>query len=320
MRQKSIPGTDLSCSMLSLGSVFFGSTISEEDSFRLMDMYVERGGNMVDTAQVYANWLLVATSASEKTIGRWMKARKNRHRLVVTTKGAHPDPATMHISRMSPRELAADLDGSLMRLGVDCIDLYWLHRDDPNIAAGEILETLNGFVKAGKIRYFGCSNWTIARIDEAQRYAKEKGIQGFAANQMMWSLAYVERASLSDPTLVPMDADMKNYHAETGLAAIPYTSQAEGLFTKWESGLYTFDDSRIKPYFRSAENVRRFYRARELAAELSLTVSQVVLAYLVSQPFTTIPIIGCRTPEMLIDSLAAADVVLTPEQLAFLES
>ncbi|WP_248926076.1 aldo/keto reductase [Paenibacillus hamazuiensis] len=320
MKRTKITGTELVSSSISLGGVALGSKLNEEESFRLMDEYTDLGGNMIDTAEVYANWLPVEPSVSEKTIGRWMKSRNNRHKLIVTTKGAHPRLETMNVPRLSPAEIVQDLDDSLQRLQVDTIDLYWLHRDDTNRQIGEILETLNGQVKAGKIRYFGCSNWTAARIREAQQYAAAHRIQGFSGNQMMWSLAEADRTQLGDPTLVTMDSESKQLHLETGLTAVPYSSQAQGLFTKLASGALSFDDGQIKPHYRTEVNRGRLQRVRQFAAEYSLTVTQVVLGYLLSQPFSTIPIVGCYTREQLHECMLADRVHFTGEQLAYLEN
>ncbi len=321
MRKVNITGTDLQCSILSLGGVPIGSRMDESESFALLDYYVERGGNMVDTAEVYANWLPGEKSASERMIGRWIQARGNRSSLIVTTKGAHHDPNLDEIvPRVTAEAIHVDLEGSLSRLQVDTIDLYWLHRDDPTRPVSELIDALDAAVAAGRIRYYGCSNWSTARIREAQAYAKRKGTRGFIANQMLWTLAAVDMTKNADPTIVAMDEEMKAYHLETAMAAIPFTSQAEGLFAKWLAGTHTYDDSRINPIFRSQETIDRFHRAKQLAVELSLSLSQVVLAYLTSQPFTTVPIIGCRTIEQLEDSLKVEGVTLSERQLDFLEN
>jgi len=232
MRLVAIPNTDLAVSAICLGTANLGSGVDAEASFALLDAYLERGGNFLDTAQVYANWLPIEESVSEKTIGRWLKSRGHRERVVLATKGGHPNLKTMHVPRLSPKEVASDLEGSLRRLGVERIDLYWLHRDDPARPAGEVIEMLHGFTAAGKIRYYGCSNWRAARIVEAQAYAKAHGLAGFVGDQMMWSLAAPEPAALSDKTMVPMDQALWRYHRETGLAAIPYSSQAGGWLQK----------------------------------------------------------------------------------------
>jgi aryl-alcohol dehydrogenase-like predicted oxidoreductase len=319
MKFNKIARTDLNCSFIGLGGVGLGSKIDQENAFRLMDIFAEHGGNMVDTAQVYDNWLPIEMSISEKTIGRWMKSRKNRDQFIVTTKGAHPHLETMHIPRLSPLDILHDINGSLQNLQVETIDLYWLHRDDTTRPVAEIIELLNDQIKVGKIRYFGCSNWSLARIKEAQRYAEDHHIQGFSGNQLMWSLAVADRIHLNDQSIVMIDEETKQYHRSTGLAAFAYSSLAQGLFSKWDSGVYSVNSDMVNPVYRSIENRKRFERLRQLSLELSLSVSQVALGYIISQPSLSIPIVGCYTPKQLEECLQAEEAQLTQEQLNFLE-
>jgi aryl-alcohol dehydrogenase-like predicted oxidoreductase len=318
MEQVKIPGTDLTSSSLALGGVPLGSSLDEKKSFDLMDAFVASGGNMIDTAEVYANWLQGEKSISESTIGKWMKSRANRNSLIVTTKGAHPRMSTMQISRLSREDISEDVEGSLRRLQVDTIDLYWLHRDDRNRDAGEIMETLNDLVKEGKIRYFGCSNWSTDRIQEAQHYAGSHGLQAFSANQPMWSLASVDPSKNEDPTLVVMDENMFKLHCDTGLTSIPYSSQAQGLFTKLYEGRLSLNNDSVAAIYRLDSNREKFNRIRMLAEKKSITVSQVALGYMLSQPFPTIPIIGCRTYDQLEDCLKADKVRFTEAEMAYL--
>jgi aryl-alcohol dehydrogenase-like predicted oxidoreductase len=320
MQYTHIPNTDLHPAIICLGSTHLGSTIDRETSFRLLDIYWEQGGNFIDTASVYANWLPGERNISEKTIGQWVKLRQNRTTVILATKGAHPDLATMHIPRMSRPEILADLHASLKNLQIETIDLYWLHRDDANRPVEDILETLNDQVKAGKIRYFGCSNWRTARIEAAQTYAAEHGLAGFVANQMMWSLAQVDPAEVSDKTTVGMDEAMKQYHQRTGLAAIAYSSQANGLFQRMAQGTLDHMDPNIRRMYPDEENRRRFERIKQVTARSGLSVTEVVLGYLQAQPFPTIPIVGCRTVEQLQDSLQATEIKLDAGQVKYLEN
>ena len=293
-----------------------GSSIDRAASFEMLDAFVEQGGNFLDSAKVYADWLPIERSSSEKTLGRWMKARGNRDRIIIGTKGAHPDLSSMHIPRMSDEEIALDVNASLDHLQTDTIDLYWLHRDDPRRSAGEIIEALNAHIKAGKLRAIGCSNWRAERIEAAQSYAAAHGLQGFAGDQMLWSLAAVGPNGLADKTLVAMDAGLHAYHARTGLAAIPYSSQANGLFNKMAAG--KLPQAQLPQAYRTPENDKRLARIQSLAAETGLTITQIALAYLTSQPFVTIPIVGCRNMAQLADSLSGGDVTLTASQMQFL--
>lgn len=313
MRIIPIPQTDLAPSAICLGSSNFGNGIPQEEAFRLLDAYLACGGNFIDTAAVYANWLPGEKNSSEKTIGRWLARTGKREQVLIGTKGGHPELATMHISRLSPREIVDDLETSLGNLQMERIDLYWLHRDDPSRPVAEIIDTLHGQVKAGKIRYFGCSNWRADRIAEAQAYAARQSITGFVANQMRWSLAAIDPAQVGDPTTVVMDDDTHALHRRTGLAAIPYSSQAGGYFQKLADGRELHPGQR--KVYDSPANRQRFRRVQGLAQETGLSVSQIVLAWLTNQPFPTIPIVGCRTVAQVEDSMRAGDVCLTTEQV-----
>lgn len=325
MQYTTIRGTALKPTAICLGSTHIGSKIERDTAFKLFDIYLEQGGNFIDTANVYGNWVAGKKNISEKTIGQWLRQRSSRAKIILATKGAHPDLSTMHIARLSRSEIEHDLNDSLKNLQTDIIDLYWLHRDDPQHPIEDILETLNDQVKAGKIRYFGCSNWRTERIKEAQRYALEHELQGFVANQMRWSLALTDPAGVTDKTTVEMDETMKQYHLETGLAAIPYSSQGNGLFQK----MARHPEMAQEPLTRAASlpqgtyqleaNRRRFERIKHLASDSGYSVTQIVLGYLRSQPFTTVPIVGCRTETQLRDSLTAATTQLKPDQVSYLE-
>jgi aryl-alcohol dehydrogenase-like predicted oxidoreductase len=312
-----LPFTDLSVFPICLGSVALGSTMPAPDSFRLLDAYCAAGGNFIDTAKVYADWLPGERSTSENTIGAWLRARGCRDQVILSTKGGHPQPPDMHISRLSPAEIVGDLESSLRRLGTGTIDIYWLHRDDVSRPVGELLETLAAQARAGKIRYYGCSNWKTGRIREAQDYAVRHDLPGFSANQMQWSLAEIVPANMPDQTLAPMDEAMHQFHRESGLAAIPFTSQAGGLFSKLADGRLSLEAS---GQYASPRNARRLERIRELARQTGLSITQLVLGYLTAQPFVTVPIIGPKSLAQLADSLTAAEVKLTPQQVTFLEA
>lgn len=321
MEYQQIPYTELYPSAICFGTALIGSQIEQLASFRLLDQFVDCGGTFIDTALAYANWLPGEESISEKTIGQWMKRTRQRHKLILATKGGHPDFETMHISRLGKQDLSFDLDQSLLHLQTDYIDLYWLHRDATDQPVGEILESLNELVQTGKIRYFGCSNWSIDRIEQAQTYAESHGLQGFVANQNKWSLAKMPQSS--DPGIVAMDDGALAYHKRSGLTAIPFSSQAKGLF----SGRYS-KDMLLSPSqateriagFCHPENAEKLGRVMQLAGELKVSGTVIALSYLRSQAFPVYPIIGSRTTEQLEDSCSAGDMVLDPEHVRYLET
>lgn len=316
MRMTQIPQTDLAPSAICLGTSNFGNGIAPENAYNLLDAYLTHGGNFIDTAAVYANWLPGEKNSSEKTIGRWLARSGKRDLVILATKGGHPELATMRISRMSPGEIVDDVETSLRNLQTDRIDLYWLHRDDTTRPVSQIVDTLHSQVTGGRIRYFGCSNWRVDRIAAAQEYAAAQGITGFVANQMRWSLAVLNPDAGGDPTTVAMDGITEEYHRRTGLAAIPYSSQANGYFQKMAAG------EELRPnqqkVYGMPENAARLERVEQLARETGLSISQIVLAYLTNQPFPTIPIVGCRTVAQVADSMRAGDVRLTDTQIDWL--
>jgi Predicted oxidoreductases (related to aryl-alcohol dehydrogenases) len=281
---------------------------------------MEKGGNFIDTAHVYADWIPGEKSSSEKAIGRWMQARGNRDKLILGTKGGHHLLSGEIIMRLSREELSNDLTESLEYLQTDYIDIYWLHRDDTGRPVGEILETLNGFVESGKIRYFGCSNWKVQRIREAMEYSYKHGLKCFSANQMRWSLAEINPNSVGDETMEIMDKVCLDFHSETGLGAVPYSSQANGFFSKMNiSGGEELNET-IKKLYYNEKNIRRLKRLNRFSQELSVPIEEIILGYLTAQPFVTIPIIGCRTVRQLEESMKAGDLVLNQEMLDYLVS
>lgn len=324
MRTREIPGTGLAPAVICMGTAELGGSIGKEDSFALLDLYVEQGGNFLDTANVYADWLGGEKSTSEKILGQWMTERNNRDKLVLATKGGHPLLESMHVSRLSPQEITADLEQSLGHLQTDYVDLYWLHRDDSSRPVGEIVETLNSLKKSGKIRAFGCSNWSLSRMEEARRYAEEHGLESFSANQPLWNLSAPNLEAIGDPTLVMMDEETRRFHENTAVAAVPFSSQANGFF----SGRYSRNgkpdgqgksETVAAQYFNDI-NFDRLDRVNALAAETGASGNQIALAYLLAQPFPVFPIIGGTKTQYVLDSCGAANLSLTESQAAWLEN
>ncbi|GGD83450.1 aldo/keto reductase [Paenibacillus nasutitermitis] len=322
MQRLVLPQTDLNASVLVLGTALFGSSIDEAGSFRLLDRYYEVHGNFLDTSLNYADWQWPVKGISEKTLGKWLKLRGHRQDIIIGTKGACPRLNNGAFFRLQREDIVSDLHQSLHNLQTDTIDLYYLHRDDPSKPAAEIIETLEDQVKAGNIRYYACSNWSLPRIQEACRYAKESGKRGFVANQMMWSLANVNRHRLSDPTLVSMDAWMTQYHEEGGLSAIPYSSQANGFFSgKYAPGDGQSDSLAGRHYYNEI-NFARLERVQHMARDLDLSCSVIALAYMLSpaHAFPVYPVIGPKNMEQLDDSLAAVEVQLDLNSIRMLEA
>jgi aryl-alcohol dehydrogenase-like predicted oxidoreductase len=322
MRFTSLPGTEFAPSVICLGTGGFGSSIPQEDAFRMLDLFAELGGNFLDTARVYAAWIPGGEGASERTIGAWLQSRKMASRFIVATKGGHPHLATMKVSRLSPAEIGADVAASLTALQTDAIDLYWLHRDDPAIPVGEIVDAVNEQVAAGRLRAVGASNWTPERIDAANAYAAASARVGFCASQIGWSLARPNPAAKGFGGELDMDASALAYHRRTGFPVMAYSSQAAGFFAGKADryrGPDAKDDGFAKRYV-TVENFTRLDRAREVAARHGRTTNDVALAYLLSQAFPVYALTGCKSVDQVRTSCAAWNLRLSPAEIAYLES
>jgi aryl-alcohol dehydrogenase-like predicted oxidoreductase len=320
MKHVTILRTDLSVSSLCLGAGGFGDNIPEALAFSLLDRFVQGGGNFIDTANVYGRWLPSGLNESERMIGRWLRtqAPSVSSRLVVATKGAHPDLATMNRSRLDRASISRDIDESRAALGLDRIGLYWLHRDDPSQDAGDIHDLMETFVAEGRIRWYGASNWRAHRIEAAQRRAERTGATGFVAVQNRWSLARVNPDALPSPTHVAMDGTLHSLHQRTGIAAVPYTSLAYGYFSKRAAAEATGGvlSAELAEPFDDPLNDRRFAALKALSAERGVPIAQLALAFLMNQPFATAPIVSFPSVEKLEDGLAAGDLTLTADEMA----
>jgi aryl-alcohol dehydrogenase-like predicted oxidoreductase len=315
MRYRAILPAGPEPSVICLGTADLGSRFDRDASFQMMDLFVELGGNFVDTANNYANWLPGERSISEKTIGQWMALRGNRDRIFLATKGAHPREGKAQRECLRRADIMADLEDSLKNLRTDRIDLYWLHRDAPDHPVEEILETLNEQANAGKIRGFGCSNWQTPRMRAARTYAAQQGLRSFVANQPLWNIGVVDLTAFSDRTLTQMDDAMWDFHRATGLPAVPYASQANGFFHKLAQGKTDRIGPQTHLIYKSPANQQRLRRVLQVAEETGFSVTQIVLGYLLGQPFPTFPIVGCQSLDQLKDSMTAGDVQLTARQV-----
>lgn len=314
-----LPGTGLAVSPLCLGTLNFGAPLDERTTFALLDRFAASGGNFLDTARIYADWLPGERHRSERLIGDWLRTRGARDRTVVATKGAHPDLANESVPRSSAADIRADLEGSLRTLRTDTIDLYWLHRDDPARPVEHFIDLLNTFVREGKIRAFGASNWFPARLRAAHDYAQRSGQPGFCANQPFWCLGCLQARPPGYTGWVKMHAEMHAFHAATGTAAIPYTAQAKGFFTKAALPPAQRAADFAQHEFHTAANLALAARVQRLAAAHGVTPSAVVLAYLWTRPFPVVPIVGASRPEQLDENFAALGFRLSLDELRALE-
>jgi len=299
-----LTGTDLMVSPLSLGTVNYGSKTSEKESFCQMDAYLDAGGNFIDTASVYGCFPpSTEQHASEKVVGRWMKERNARGKVVISTKGGHPlasDPS--FTIRLHRNELFSDVEKSLENLKTDVIDMYFLHRDDLSMPVGEVMETLEEIKKQGKIKNYGFSNWTLKRAMEAQAYCKKHGLSGFTMNQLMWSLAHINHNEISDKTLVAMDKDTYTWHSGTNLSAMAYRAVAKGYFEKRKSGAPMRGD--LVTTYKTDINDKIYEALLDLHKETNLSMTTLSLLYFIDQPFPSVAIASFTNDTQLKEGLS----------------
>lgn len=302
----------IALSQLAFGTGSVGKTISYADSARMMDRYREVGGNCIDTARMYGG------GASEETVGRYLRQRGCRDKVVLSTKGGFPPKEDMHSSRIRPAELVRDLEESLRTLGTDWVDFYFLHRDDPTYPVEELMPFLDSLVREGKVRFLGASNWTAARIEEANRFARNNGLASFAISQIQWSLAEATPEAWDDDTIVCMNDQEREFYIREEMPVMAFTPLTRGFFSKAiAQGINAPSLDAYEP-FKTPKNVERVRRVEALCCRRNATPSQVCHAYLTSGEPKGIAVLGSKNMTHLEDSLNGADLILSGEELAFL--
>ncbi|MGP4042495.1 aldo/keto reductase [Gracilibacillus sp. D59] len=302
-----INGLDKPVTTLIQGSDYFKPSVYDKVC-QVLDRYVAIGGNTIDTAHIYCG------GESEVAIGMWLKERNNREDIVILTKGAHHD---QNGPRVNSEAIRQDLFESLERLGTDYIDLYALHRDDPNVPVSEIIDALNEHIEAGRIKAIGGSNWTTERIKAANEYAASNGLVGFSFSSPNLSLAKANEPFWKG--CVSTDSSDLKWHEETQLPILSWSSQARGFFT----GRFTPEDRSnedLVRVFYSDANWDRFNRAKILADKKGVTAIQIALAYVLNQSFPTCALIGAQNEQELVSCLEGSKIELSQEEVDWLEN
>jgi aryl-alcohol dehydrogenase-like predicted oxidoreductase len=316
MDYRTLGRSGCSVSNLCLGTMTFGAETDEAGSHQQLDRFVEAGGTLVDTADVYS------AGVSEEIIGRWFAARPAdvTERVVLATKGRFPLGSEPNAAGLSTRHLTRALDASLGRLGLDVVDLYQVHAFDAHTPLEETLRTLDGFIRAGKINYYGLSNFTGWQLTKAVQLAAALGVAAPVTLQPQYSLIVRE----IEWEIVPAALD-------AGLGLLPWSPLGGG----WLSGKYR-RDQRPTGDTRLGDNPERGMEAwdrrgtertwaivdavQSVAEARDVTMAAVALAWVTNRPAVTSTILGCRTMEQLEANLLAADLTLTPEEVAALDT
>lgn len=310
-----IPDTDLAVYPIGLGTAGAGLEREAGTAERVFDTYLDCGGNLMDTAHVYSDWVPGERARSERVIGDWLAKSGKRSRIVLMTKGGHPEIAegapNRGQSRLTRGDMAADLEDSLRKLKTDCIDIYFYHRDDRNQSVEEEIETMEGFVREGKIRYYACSNWDADRMQEACSYCREKGFRGFVADQSLFNIGMKYMEDLADPTLRCTRGDAYGFHIEhPEVMEMPFSGNCNGFFQMYLSG----ERERIKrSNYNTEGNRKAAERIKELTVKYGCTVTQAVMGFFRYQPFACVPLYATSDPAHVIDVCGTLEVPFAEE-------
>jgi len=313
MKSVRIPGVDFPVSQFCLGCAYLGSRESEELSFELMDYYYENGGRFLNTAHEYSD------GASERTVGKWIKERGVRSQMIVTSKGGEdrrvPSSLAMH-----REDLIEDVDESLARAGFDYFDFYLLHVDDVTVSVDEVVGTMEEIRKSGKIRYYGCSNWTVGRQKEAAAFAKAHGLSGFKIDEVEMNVAKINR---SNDTCISkwLDDEYIAHHKTSGMAVGAYSPVVSGVLAKLAiDGNTDRWSTHAKGWYDLPYNHEVARRLKKMSEETGYTIIQLQLAYVLAQPygFPNFAISGSSTMEQLVENMKALEINMTPDMIKYL--
>lgn len=317
MEYRTLGRSGAAVSTLTLGTMTFGKETDEAGAHAQLDAFVEAGGNLIDTADVYTG------GTSEEIIGRWLATAspKKRDGVVLATKGRFPTGPDVNDIGTSRRHLQRALEASLRRLGAEAVDLYQVHAWDPVTPLEETLETLDSFVRAGKVRYVGLSNFTGWQVQKAVATARAHGWEVPVALQPQYNLLVREL----EWEVVPSCLD-------AGLGLLPWSPLGGG----WLTGKYARDQRPtgatrlgedpargVEAYDRRSTQERTWdvvEAVRAVADSRDASMAQVALAWLVDRPAVTSVILGARTTDQLADNLGAAGLHLSEEETAVLDA
>ncbi|MCM8731735.1 aldo/keto reductase [Hephaestia sp. GCM10023244] len=299
--------TDLQTPPLMLGGNVFGWTADKQTSFAILDRFVDRGGCLIDTADVYSAWVEGHTGGeSERLIGEWLRRSGKRDDVLIATKvGMLPGEGG---AKLAPMRIAIACEASLMRLDTDRIDIYFAHQDDEDVPQEAVLEAFDRLITAGKVRVIGASNFGAMRLKSALDVARESGLPHYHLLQPEYNLVSRKK----------FEGELQDLCVEHNIAVTPYYGLASGFLT----GKYrTRDDldksvrgNRLGGLLDSKAAVLEAMDA--VAAETGATLAQIALAWLAAQPGVTAPIASATSVAQLDELMGSIDLTLTDDQLA----
>jgi aryl-alcohol dehydrogenase-like predicted oxidoreductase len=317
MEFRKLGRTGLKVSEICLGTALFGAPTDEDEAHRMLDLFLDRGGNFVDTADVYSAWDDDSWAGrSEEMIGTWLAASGKRHEIVLATKARSAMSDLPNDQGLSRRHLMDAVEASLRRLQTDFIDLYQTHSMDTDTPIEETMRALDDLVRQGKVRYVGCSNYSAWRLCQALWASDRADVVRYECLQPVYNLLQREG----------FERDTADLIREKGLAVIPYSPQAAGFLTgKYKAGqepppnTRAASNDRMRRHFTDA-NFELVEEMERIGQGHGKTVGHVALAWHLSNPLITAPILGARNAAQLEESLGAAGFRLQEEEMSRLNA
>jgi len=304
MEKRKLGKTDIKIAPLVFGGNVFGWTVDENKSFQLLDRFVEKGFNGIDTADVYSHWAVGNEGGeSETIIGKWMKARGNRDQIIVATKvGSQMSPDKKGLSK---KYILSEVEASLKRLQTNYIDLYQTHKDDPSTPIDETLEAYDQLIKEGKVRFIGASNLSPARLEKSLQISKEKNLPAYTTLQPNYNL---------------YDREFENDYAEVvkkyNLGVITYYSIASGFLSGKYQSEKDFSKSPRGKGMKKYMNQKGFAILdvlKDLSEKYESPFVSVALAWLIQNPLVTAPVASATSERQLDELMKATEIQLTKE-------
>jgi aryl-alcohol dehydrogenase-like predicted oxidoreductase len=296
-------------SALCLGAMLFGTRDDAALSFALLDQYVEAGGTFIDTANIYAHWIPGGRGGeSETLLGQWMHERRNRSSLFIADKVGFDLPGVE--PGLRAEQIVAECEKSLVRLGVETIDLYYAHVDDRTTPMEETLQAFDQLVRAGKVRYIGASNFPSWRLEEARWTSAKHGWAEYCCVQQRYSYLRPTPGAGFGGQIAAND-DLIDYCRTRQIPLLAYSPLLGGTYTR--------PDRPLPPQYVGPDTDARLAVLRTVASEHKATAHQIVLSWMLSANPPVIPVLGVGSEQQLRENLDALTISLPPEEMALLD-
>lgn len=310
MRSILLGNTGVKVSVLCLGTMYFGTRNDEETSYRLLDKYIDAGGNFLDTANTYSFWIPDSIGGeSETLLGKWMTERRNRSHLFIATKVGFACPGVDQGLRR--HQIEKECEKSLRRLGIETIDLYYSHIDDRSTPLEETMEAFDRLIRAGKARFIGASNFQAWRLEEAHWLSQTHGWAEYCCIQQRYSYIRPNPGGRFYPQVVAND-ELLDYCLAKGITLLAYSPLLGGAYTR--------TDRSVQVQYLGPDTDGRLAVLKSVSNEIGATANHVVYAWMMQSQPPVIPLLAASTLEQMEENIGALDIELSAEDMVCLNS